>query len=593
MLPKPMAGLIVILAVCTLGLTLTPPDASPAYAGQEDAALFQEALSAYGQWLNHGQHGLVWRPRQVSRNWQPYANGRWVPTQDGYVFETDEPWGWATYHYGNWLTTNDHGWVWVPGRTWYPHTVNWRTSDENVGWAPVPPPENLGSDSFYSDEYPMDYDSSGINSYRGYSNSISPLNWIFIRSTNFLMGWGQPYSSAYSYYGSGVLLSPQYIPVVYARTVYVSNYVSPGYAANAYYNWGPPVTYITRVTNINNLDIDRRCRETRLANLRNVMPPDNVTRRHPAWREILPARHGQSRPAPNFRLASGKLNYPNAVPAPASLVANTKGTRPSSPPAGKLPMTESGKTIVIDNKSLAHSPSRPMQLQQSTNQSQNPDNSRNGTTASVYGPKRQPELFQKNPPAQPTTAPGQQLPVSSPPQSYQSRRDFPGTEPRASQENRLRRDQQQHSPPDQQRAEQELRLRQQQRLLTERRQQETTARQMQEQQQSRSQQQVQLEQQRRQAEMQRHQQLQQQKQAEIMRQQQIQQQQQAEMRQQQMQQQQRQAAEMMRQQQSAQQQQRGRNGSGPADAAAATGPADAAVATCATGPAGATSEEAG
>ena len=378
MLPKPMAGLIVILAVCTLGLTLTPPGASPAYAGQEDAALFQEALSAYGQWLNHGQHGLVWRPRQVSRNWQPYANGRWVPTQDGYVFETDEPWGWATYHYGNWLTTNDHGWVWVPGRTWYPHTVNWRTSDENVGWAPVPPPESLGSDSFYSDEYPMDYDSSGINSYRGYSNSISPLNWIFIRSTDFLMGWGQPYSSAYSYYGSGVLLSPQYIPVVYARTVYVSNYVSPGYAANAYYNWGPPVTYITRVTNINNLDIDRRCRETRLANLRNVMPPDNVTRRHPAWREILPARHGHSRPAPNFRLASGKLNYPNAVPAPASLVANNKGTRPSSPPAGKLPMTESGKTIVIDNKSLAHSPSRPMQLQQSTAQSQHPDNSRNG-----------------------------------------------------------------------------------------------------------------------------------------------------------------------------------------------------------------------
>ncbi len=41
----------------------------------------------------------------------------------------------------------NNGWVWVPGRTWYPSTVEWRTSPESepvdtsyVGWAPTPPP---------------------------------------------------------------------------------------------------------------------------------------------------------------------------------------------------------------------------------------------------------------------------------------------------------------------------------------------------------------------------------------------------------------------------------------------------------------------
>ena len=205
MLPRYICRLAIILAVCTLSFSMASPGATPAYAGQEDAALFQEALSAFGQWLNYGQHGLVWRPGQVDKNWRPYTNGRWVPTQEGYVFETDEPWGWATYHYGNWLPTKDQGWVWVPGRTWYPHTVNWRTNDENVGWAPVPPPESMGAETFYSDEYPaMDYSSAGLNSSGYYANNVLPSNWMFTRATDFLLGWGQPYSSAYSYATSGV-----------------------------------------------------------------------------------------------------------------------------------------------------------------------------------------------------------------------------------------------------------------------------------------------------------------------------------------------------------------------------------------------------
>ena len=564
MLPKHIVRFIIILAICTLGFSAAPPGAKRAYAGQEDAALFQEALSTYGQWLNYGQHGLVWRPRQVDKNWRPYTNGRWVPTKEGYVFETDEPWGWATYHYGNWLPTNDHGWVWVPGRTWYPHTVNWRTNDENVGWAPVPPPDSMVSDTFYSDGYPSsDYGSAGLNSYGYSSNNILPSNWIFTRASDFLLGWGQPYSPMYSYAYAGSLLGPQYLPIVYERTVYVTNYVSPSYAANAYYNWGPPLTYITKVTTIQNIENDHRYKDLRLAHLRNVMPPANLGQRHPAWREVLPmagtARQGHLRSVPNFKMASGKLNYPDAIPAPASLNPNNNVTRPSSPLAAKQQLTASGKTLHIDNSSLTSLQSGPSQLNQSANQSQVPDLSRTGTAATASELKKRQELSKKTLPAPTTTSPrqsvGQQPPVSPPPQPYQSRRDSQRVEPRAYQENQLRRYHEQHIPPDQQRAEQELRMRQQQRLLR-----SGGSRKMQlvifkNNSSSAANNNCRLDQ-RRQAEMQRYQQMQQQRQAEIMRQQQIQQQQQAEMvRQQQMQQQQHHQAEMMRARQMQQQQQ--------------------------------------
>jgi hypothetical protein len=52
---------------------------------------------------------------------------------------SDEPFGWATYHYGRWALLRGHGWVWVPGSEWAPSWVSWRTSGSHIGWAPLPP----------------------------------------------------------------------------------------------------------------------------------------------------------------------------------------------------------------------------------------------------------------------------------------------------------------------------------------------------------------------------------------------------------------------------------------------------------------------
>jgi Family of unknown function (DUF6600) len=499
MLPRNLRNFVIIMSFCTLWLTI-PPGGVPAYASQEDVALFKEALSDYGQWFTYGSYGPVWRPRQISPNWRPYTNGRWVPTQDGYVFETDEPWGWATYHYGNWLLSKDHGWIWVPGRTWYPHTVNWRTSDDNVGWAPVAPPEFLETESYVDSSYSMAAYDTAYNTDGSYLGNTLASTWIFTRATDFLLGWGQPYSSAYSYINTGVLLGPQYIPAVYEQTVYVINYVSPSYATNAYYNWGPPLTYVTRVTKIKSIESDRCYKDFRLAHLRNVIPPAVLMQRHPAWREVFPmagtARPGHLRSVSNFRLTTGKLNYPDAIPAPASLQAGLNvASHAGAVQAKQL-------TVITGN-----------------------DRKSADAISSSKRPEALPKVISiQTSPKEPVVQP---LVVSPSRRHYQAAGEQQKNAAMTAQENLLRKSQAERLQ-NQQRAEQELKMRQQRQLEMDRRQQEARNRFLQEQQQHR-QQQMQLEQQRQTEIMRQHQQAQmqqmRQRQAEMIRQQQLAQQQ--------------------------------------------------------------------
>jgi hypothetical protein len=103
--------------------------------------LFYDRLQSDGQWFNDPTYGSVWQPNVSStdQQWRPYTDGRWVYTDRGWTWISNENFGWATYHYGRWARLSERGWVWVPGSTWAPAWVSWRQSDEYVGWAPLPP----------------------------------------------------------------------------------------------------------------------------------------------------------------------------------------------------------------------------------------------------------------------------------------------------------------------------------------------------------------------------------------------------------------------------------------------------------------------
>jgi len=96
-------------------------------------------LNDYGEWAWMQGYGTVWRP-YADPGWRPFMYGHWSYTDDGWLWDADEPFGWIVCHYGNWTYDDEMGWVWVPGYDWSPARVEWHVTDREIAWAPLFPP---------------------------------------------------------------------------------------------------------------------------------------------------------------------------------------------------------------------------------------------------------------------------------------------------------------------------------------------------------------------------------------------------------------------------------------------------------------------
>jgi hypothetical protein len=135
---------------------------------------FYMKLEPYGVWRETSNYGYVWQPREAerSRTWRPYTNGRWVYTDAGWTWVSEEPFGWATYHYGRWTRLRNIGWIWVPGDEWAPAWVSWRKSNDYVGWAPLPPEARFDR-------------RSGIHNWADNYYDIGPDQYCFVPTNQF------------------------------------------------------------------------------------------------------------------------------------------------------------------------------------------------------------------------------------------------------------------------------------------------------------------------------------------------------------------------------------------------------------------------
>jgi hypothetical protein len=133
-------SMAVILGVIVLSAGMT---ASPARADhgslRAEVGIYYDELSPYGDWVDDTQYGAAWCPRHTGSDWRPYSDGRWVDSDYGWTWASDEPFGWATYHYGRWAFDPRYGWIWIPGTVWAPAWVSWQYGGGYVGWAPLPP----------------------------------------------------------------------------------------------------------------------------------------------------------------------------------------------------------------------------------------------------------------------------------------------------------------------------------------------------------------------------------------------------------------------------------------------------------------------
>jgi len=196
---------------------------------------FYDALDPYGDWVQVDGYGYAFRPK-LGRDpgWRPYTDGGWVYTDYGWTWRSDEPFGWATYHYGRWARAPRLGWIWVPGTEWGPAWVSWRKSDDYVGWAPLPP------DAWSSSGF-----NAGVDSYY----DIGPGMYAFVRTGDF----GE---STYR----GRVVAPEQNVTIIRNTVNVTKVIYQNIQNKVVVvNNGPDLNVINRVSRrpVQRLEVDR------------------------------------------------------------------------------------------------------------------------------------------------------------------------------------------------------------------------------------------------------------------------------------------------------------------------------------------------
>ncbi len=109
-----------------------------------------EDLDDNGDWRPSPSYGNVWYPR-VAAGWAPYRDGHWAWIDPwGWTWVDDEPWGYAPFHYGRWMSIEGR-WGWLPGPrevapVYAPALVVFVGGGGigfggNVGWFPLGPRE--------------------------------------------------------------------------------------------------------------------------------------------------------------------------------------------------------------------------------------------------------------------------------------------------------------------------------------------------------------------------------------------------------------------------------------------------------------------
>ena len=134
---------IILLAAFFVIFASLPAKAEPNVHAGVTFNFFYSSLSPYGDWIQINNI-YAWHPLHMRSDWVPYSVGRWYWTPQGWCWDSFEPFGWATFHYGRWFYDDYYGWIWIPGYDWAPAWVEWRYNDDYIGWAPLPPYATFG-----------------------------------------------------------------------------------------------------------------------------------------------------------------------------------------------------------------------------------------------------------------------------------------------------------------------------------------------------------------------------------------------------------------------------------------------------------------
>ncbi len=283
-----------------VGISIPVPSVGLEIHAESD---FYEPLAPQGEWVVIGSYGRCWRPSHVERDWRPYCNGRWEQTDLGWYWASDEPWAWATYHYGRWDYTDNYGWYWMPQTQWAPAWVSWHSGGGYVGWAPLQPSVRISAGGFVGFE----------------QSRISPRAFVFVKEGGFM----EPVRPSTVVVNSTTIIN---------KTVVINN---TKVVNNTVINGGPTTAVIEKASG----------RKVQVAAVHEL--------RHKEEAQVA-AR--QRTPAPaNEKKASAPVR------AEAAPVEKKPVTTQERPPVEKKPVTTQERAPVEKPAIVSHEPARPVQ----------------------------------------------------------------------------------------------------------------------------------------------------------------------------------------------------------------------------------------
>jgi hypothetical protein len=274
--------------------------------------LFYDRLQPEGRWFEDETYGYVWQPAVAERddNWRPYTDGHWAYTDRGWIWISNEDFGWATYHYGRWTWVRGVGWIWVPRNTWAPAWVSWRQTDHDdyVGWAPLPPE---------CDPTPGVKVEAWVDNYYG----IGPAAYVFLKIADLAR---PTYREA--------ILPPQQSLTIVTQSRNVTNIT---YNNNIVSSFGPQYQQLAQVTNnrLERYQINYQAQTQPNANFRTVVAGNQLQVVAPAP-QLQPRATIRPQAVRQIQHAQVERGWQNIDPAKAQQVKEAFQKNAPPPPKG-------------------------------------------------------------------------------------------------------------------------------------------------------------------------------------------------------------------------------------------------------------------
>jgi len=281
---------------------------------------FYEPLTPYGRWEVVGSYGRCWIPGQVQAEWRPYSEGHWQRTEAGWYWVSEEPWAWATYHYGRWDFSDQYGWYWVPQTQWAPAWVSWHSGGGYIGWAPLYPSARFARGSLEMD-----------------ARVISPRAYVFVEERHFL----QPVSRSTVVVNNTTIIN---------KTVNITN---TKIVNNTVINEGPATAVVEKASGqkVQAVAVQelRRKQEAPVARQQSAAPPTEKKGQSvpaPVRSEVEPGvKKVVAAPAPAQVQKPGVIPPAPAPLTPVALARENEKAKPTSPQAEPKPQTSRPATI--------------------------------------------------------------------------------------------------------------------------------------------------------------------------------------------------------------------------------------------------------